>query len=72
MKTPVVPDHEQDRKNLEDALANVEALEARKLFPGSSLEFQRPTKTDFIGVIVCFVVCFGIIGLAIVVASIGG
>ena len=72
MKTPVVPDHEQDRKNLADALANVEALEARKLFPGSSLEFQRPTKMDFIGVIVCFAVCFGIIGLAIAVASIGG
>ncbi|MCA9146765.1 MAG: hypothetical protein KDB05_28500 [Planctomycetales bacterium] len=71
MKTPVVPDHEQDRKNLEEAFANVEALEARKLFPGSSLEIQKPTKTDVIGVIVCFAVCFGIIGLAIVAASIG-
>jgi hypothetical protein len=72
MKTPVVPDHEQDRKNLEEALANVEALEARKLFPGSSLEFQRPTKMDIIGVIVCFAVCFGVIGLAVLVAGIGG
>ncbi|MDA1049066.1 MAG: sodium:solute symporter family protein [Planctomycetota bacterium] len=72
MKTPVVPDHEQDRKNLEEAFANVEALEARKLFPGTSLEFQRPTKVDIIGVIVCFVVCFGIIGLAVAVAGIGG
>ena len=71
MKTPVVPDHEQDRKNLEEALANVEALESRKIFPGSSLEFQRPSKTDVIGVIVCFAVCFGIIGLAIAVASMG-
>lgn len=72
MKTPVVPDHEQDRKNLEEALANVEALEARKLFPGSSLEFQRPTTTDVIGVIVCFAVCFAVIGLAVAVANIGG
>ncbi|MEO8497414.1 MAG: hypothetical protein ABI614_20275, partial [Planctomycetota bacterium] len=72
MKTPVVPDHEQDRKNLEAALANVDALEARKIFPGSSLEFQRPTKADVIGVIVCFVVCFGIIGLAVFIARIGG
>jgi len=72
MKTPVVPDHEQDRKNLEEAFANVEALEARKLFPGTSLEIQRPTKMDIIGVIVCFAVCFGVIGLAVVVANIGG
>ena len=72
MKTPVVPDHEQDRKNLQEAFENVESLEERKLFPGSSLEIQRPTKADIIGVVVCFVVCFAIIGLAVGVASFGG
>jgi solute:Na+ symporter, SSS family len=72
MKTPVVPDHEQDQKNLEEALANIESLEQKKLFPGTSLEFQRPTKMDVIGFIACFAVCFATIGVAIAVASIGG
>ncbi|MBC8353395.1 MAG: hypothetical protein H8E66_15460 [Planctomycetes bacterium] len=72
MKTPVVPDHEQDRMNLEEAFANIESMEERKLFPGSSLEIQRPTKADIIGVVVCFAVCFAIIGMAVVVANIGG
>ena len=72
MKTPVVPDPEADLRNLEEAFQNVEALEARKLFPGSSLEFQKPTRTDWIGFLVCVAVCFGIIGLAVWMANIGG
>jgi len=70
MKTPVVPDHEQDRMNLEEALLNVEQLEQRKLFPGSSLEIQKPRPADWIGFLVCFAVCFAIIGLAVLVANI--
>jgi len=72
MKTPVVPDHKADLRNLEEALLNVEALEQRKLFPGSSLEMQKPTRADWVGFVVCFGVCFAIIGLAVWVASIGG
>ncbi len=71
MKTPVDPDHEADRRNLEEALQNVEALEQRKLFPGSSFEMQKPTRADWVGFIVCFAVCFAIIGLAVLVANIG-
>ena len=64
MKTPVDPDPETDRKNLEAAYNNPEALEQKKLFPGSSLEMQKPTRTDVIGFIVCFLICFAVIGLA--------
>ena len=64
MKTPVVPDPETDRQNLEAALNNLEVLEQKKLFPGTSLEMQRPTRADVIGFIACFLVCFAIIGLA--------
>jgi SSS family solute:Na+ symporter len=71
MKTPVDPDHARDEKNLEKAYADPEALEQKKLFPGTSLEFQRPTTTDIVGVVVCFLVCFAIIGLAMLVARIG-
>ena len=69
MKTPVDPDPQADRQNLEEAYANRDALEAKKLLPGSSLEFQKPTIVDAVGFVVCFGVCFAIIGLAAFVAS---
>ncbi len=71
MKTPVHPDPATDRYNLEEALTDLDRIEKRKLFPGSDLEFQRPTTTDMIGFGVCVAACFGIIGLAALVASIG-
>ena len=71
MKTPVDPDHEADLQNLEEAYKNVEGLEKTKLFPGSSLEMQKPTRADWVGFVVCFAVCFGIIGLAVWAANIG-
>ncbi|MFP6752654.1 MAG: hypothetical protein VB855_13325, partial [Pirellulaceae bacterium] len=49
MKTTVDPDPEIDRANLEAAYADPEAIEAKKLFPGSNFEFQRPSRTDIVG-----------------------
>ena len=72
MKTPVDPDPAEDLRKLEEAYSNPDQVEASKLFPGSSLEFQKPSKTDVIGFVVCVVACFGVIGLAVLVASIGG
>ncbi len=71
MKTPVDPDPAIDRQNLEEAFQNIEGLEQMKLFPGTSLEMQRPTRADWLGFVICFVVCFAIIGLAVLVANIG-
>jgi len=71
MKTPVQSDPEIDREHLEAAFANLEQLEAKKLFPGTRLEFQRPTLTDVLGFVICFLICFLIIGLAVVLSSIG-
>ncbi len=71
MNTPVDPDREMDQKNLEAAYANPEATEKNKLFPGSSLEFYKPSATDVIGFVVSFGVCFAIIGLAVWIATIG-
>jgi len=70
MITPVDPDPEIDQKNLEEAYADLESIEQKKLFPGSSLEFQKPTKLDVIGFLVCFLVCFAIIGVAVLLANI--
>ncbi|MEM7233311.1 MAG: sodium:solute symporter family protein [Planctomycetota bacterium] len=71
MKTPVDPDPEADRKKLARALDDPEALEKKKLFPGTSLEIQRPTRTDVVGFVISVIVCFVVIGLALGVASIG-
>lgn len=72
MKTPVDPDPEKDRANLEAAFANPAALESLKLLPGSQLEFLRPKAIDIIGFLACWVVCVAIILLAVGVASYGG
>lgn len=69
MKTPVDPDPAVDRQKLEQAYEDRAKLETRKLIPGSQLEFQKPTVSDAIGFVVCFGVCFAIIGLASFVAS---
>jgi solute:Na+ symporter, SSS family len=71
MKTPVDQDPAVDAKLLAEAMANPKPLEARKLFPGSDLEFCRPNARDIFGFIGTFALCFLIIGLAVWVASIG-
>ena len=71
MKTPVDPDPENDKAQLKRSYAQPNRFDDRKLFPKSNLEFQRPSQLDFWGFIGCFVICFGIIGVAILVSRIG-
>ncbi|MCG8583327.1 MAG: hypothetical protein MI757_01275, partial [Pirellulales bacterium] len=71
MKTPVDPDHEADVKLLEAAYESPESLESKKLFPGTQLEFQRPSVTDVAGFVISCLVCFGIIGVVALVTMIG-
>ncbi|MEE2684858.1 MAG: sodium:solute symporter family protein [Planctomycetota bacterium] len=72
MKTTVDPDPDIDRANLEAAYADPEAIEAKKLFPGSNFEVQRPSRTDIVGFVVSVVICIAIIGLAMFLVGIGG
>lgn len=72
MKTPVDPDPVEDRRRLEHAYANPDEVERKKLLPGTSFEFQKPTFVDVAGFIISLAVCFAIIGLAVWVAGIGG
>ena len=67
----VNPDPAGDRAQMERSYAQPDRFDERKLFPGSSLEFQRPRAVDFWGFIACFAICFGIIGLAVLVSGIG-
>ncbi len=71
MKTPVDPDPERDEAEMDVSYARPDRFDDRKLFPGSQLEFQRPTKMDIWGFIGCFAICFAIIGLVLWVAKIG-
>jgi len=71
MKTPVDPDPERDEAEMDVSYARPHRFDDRKLFPGSQLEFQRPTKMDIWGFIGCFAICFAIIGLVLWVAKIG-
>ena len=71
MKTPVDPDPERDEAEMDVSYARPNRFDDRKLFPGSQLEFQRPTKMDIWGFIGCFAICFAIIGLVLWVAKIG-
>ena len=71
MKTPVDPDPERDEAEIDVSYARPDRFDDRKLFPGTQLEFQRPTKMDFWGFIGCFAICFAIIGIVLWVAKIG-
>lgn len=71
MKTPVDSDPRVDRQNLEAAYADPGALENRKLFPGTNLEFQKPNRLDVLGFAGCLLVSFSVVGLAMLVARIG-
>lgn len=72
MKTPVEPDPEKDKAALENMLADTAGREARKLLPGSDLEFEKPKLLDILGFVGTFALCFLIIGLAIWMAGLGG
>jgi SSS family solute:Na+ symporter len=72
MNTPVDPDPEKDRENLAESYAQPDKFESGKVFPGSSLEFQKPSAVDVIGVVVCFAICFLVIALALGMVRIGG
>ena len=71
MKTPVSTDPQVDEEELAKSYADPTRFDDRKLFPGTNLEFQRPTVLDAVGFVVCFLLCFGIIGLVLLVSEIG-
>ncbi len=69
MKTPVNPDPEADRKELELSYQDPTRFDEKRLFNCCGLEFQRPNPVDIIGFIVCFIICFALIGLTVWLAN---
>jgi SSS family solute:Na+ symporter len=72
MKTPVLPDPEEDAKEMERSYEDPTRFDKKKLFPGTQIEIQNPTFADALGFIICFAICFLFIAFAMWVASIGG
>jgi hypothetical protein len=71
MRVPTVPDHEQDQKNLDQAAQDPAYLRERRLFPDSNLEFSKPSRSDVMGVVIGFIICFLIIACAVMIGKIG-
>jgi hypothetical protein len=72
MRTPVDPDPEEDKRQMELSRQDPHRFDNKRLLPWTQLEFQKPTLADVGGFVVCFIICFLFIGLAVWVAGIGG
>lgn len=71
MKTPVLTDVKTDANALALAWANPQALESKKLFPHSSWEFHKWTRTDIVGFFVSCLAAVGVILLLMLVVGLG-
>ena len=72
MKTPVDPDPEADRREIELSYENPTRFDRRRLLPIFGLEIQKPTVIDVAGFVVSFAVCFLLIWLTVWIAGLGG
>ena len=72
MKTPVLVDRKADQRELELSYAKPHRFDHLKMFPNTSWEFCKWDKTDTVGFGIALLVAFGIIGLLLLVVSIGG
>ena len=68
--TPAVADPELDARLVAEKVSNPELVERDKLFPGTSLEFWKPTRIDLLGFFACVFFVLIVIGLYMLVAGI--
>jgi hypothetical protein len=71
MKTPVLVDRRADERELELSYASPDRFDHLKMFPRTGWEFCKWDKTDIVGFGIALLVAFGIIGLLLLVVSIG-
>lgn len=71
MKTPVLPNPEDDSRELAISYQSPSRFDHKKLFPNTNFEIQQPTMLDLIGFVLCIGVCCAILALASFVANIG-
>jgi hypothetical protein len=61
LKTPVAPTPEEDEREVTLSYEKPHRFDHRKLFPGSTWEFNKWRPIDYVG----FLGCWGIVGLVI-------
>lgn len=71
MKTKVIPDWDEDKRELEIRYTEPHSLDHLKLFPKSNWEFTKWTWDESLGFAVCWIIAFVILGLLWAVVSIG-
>ncbi|MFC1597719.1 hypothetical protein ACFL5Q_07265, partial [Planctomycetota bacterium] len=71
MKTPVNPDPEADQRELAVSYEDPSRFDHKRLVSRFGLEMQRPNREDVVGFVVCFIICFALIGLTVWLARIG-
>ncbi|OHB68754.1 MAG: hypothetical protein A2V70_01840 [Planctomycetes bacterium RBG_13_63_9] len=71
MKTPVQPDPEADRRELEESYRNPSRFDHRRLVSAGGLEIQKPKPWDMFAFVVCFAICFLLIWLTVWLAKLG-
>ena len=70
INTPAVADPEEDARLVREKIENPELVENNKLFPGTNIEFWKPTRFDILGFVACLAFVFLIIGLYMWLSSI--
>lgn len=71
MKTPVNPDPEIDKREIEKSYEDPARFDDRRLLPRFGVEMQKPNLLDIAGFIVCFIICFLLIWLTVWLAKLG-
>ncbi len=71
MNTPVDPDPQTDAAEVQKSYDNPRRFDHLKIFKNSDWEFVKPRPSDVIGFFVTLALCFGVIYLTILLASIG-
>lgn len=70
INTPAVEDPEEDARLVREKIENPQLVEENKLFPGTNIEFWKPTRFDILGFLACVGFVFLIIGLYMILSSI--
>ncbi|MFC1650605.1 sodium:solute symporter [Candidatus Latescibacterota bacterium] len=72
MKTVVIQDRKADAEELEKSYAQPRRFDHLKLFQGSNWEFDKWDRVDSVGFSLSVLVAVGIVGLLVLMISIGG
>ena len=72
MKTPVRPDPEDDQRELELSYKDPTRFDHRKMFPGTDLEIQKPTRSDTWGFVISVGICFAFLAFTSWLVNFGG